>query len=188
MDEVNDTPVAATEEKNGTEITPAAAPATEPKPNRAALTDEEQLAVLEGRTKRLKTKLGIKDDAGQSPTSDAELLQKTFLRAAQITAEDEVELALSLSKKWDMPIDKLVDDEDFLAKLEKTRTAKANEIATSGIKASPGSKGAVETPDYWIAKGTPPTADQVPDRKTRAGIVRAMMASASTSGKKFYND
>lgn len=117
------------------------------------------------------------------------LLQKTFLRAAQITAEDEVELALTTAKKWDMPIDKLVDDDDFKEKLEKFRTKKSNELATSNIRGSgQGTSEAKNTPGYWIAKGVPPTADQVPDRKTRAKIARAMIEKASTNGKTFYND
>lgn len=116
------------------------------------------------------------------------LLEKTYLRAAGVTAEDEVELALTTAKKWDMPIDKLVDDEDFQVKLENLRTKKSNELATSNIKGRPGSSQAKFTPEYWIAKGTPPSREDVPDRKTRAQIARAMMKNASTNGKTFYND
>src|SRR3990167_2934055 len=57
--------------------------------------------------------------------------QKALLRSANIIAEDEVELALTTAKKWDVSIDKLVDDEDFKIKLEKLRTSKANVVATS---------------------------------------------------------
>lgn len=130
-----------------------------------------------------------KPDAPAAPPPDATnaLLEKTFLRAASITAEDEVELARETAKKWDMPIDKLVDDEDFKEKLEKHRTKKSNEAATSNLKGNGTAKSASQTPEYWIAKGTPPTADQVPDRKTRATIARAMMANTK-NGNKFYND
>lgn len=116
-----------------------------------------------------------------------ELLQKTFLRAAQITAEDEVELALQTAKKWDMSIDKVVDDEDFKAKLERHRTAKANVEATSNIRGDKSTSSAKDSPAYWIAKGVPPTREQVPDGKARAKIARAMMESVK-SGKKFYSD
>lgn len=129
-----------------------------------------------------------KDDGKDASAPDAnELLQKTFLRAAQITAEDEVELALTTAKKWDMPVDKLVDDSDFQEKLEKHRTKKANELATSNVKGGAAGKSASTDPAYWIGKGTPPTADQVPSRKDRAAITRSLMANAK-SGSKFYND
>src|SRR3990167_7006657 len=113
--------------------------------------------------------------------------KKGYLRSAQITAEDEVELALTTAKKWDVSIDKLADDEDFKIKLEKLRTSKANIAATHNLKGGKGPSEAKNTPEYWIAKGVPPTPDQVPDRKTRATIARAMMENQK-SGKKFNNE
>lgn len=121
------------------------------------------------------------------PSAPDELIQKTYLRAAQITADDEVELALTTAKKWGLPIDKIVDDEDFQAKLEKLRTAKANELASSGIQGGPGARSANQTAEFYIARGTPPSREEVPDRKTRATIARAMMDGAK-NGKRFYND
>lgn len=121
-------------------------------------------------------------------TEPDNLLQKTYLRAAQITAEDEVELALSLSKKWDVPLDKLVDDEDFVSRLEKLRTKKSNETATANIKGGAGKSGAIETVEYWAQKGTLPTKEDVPDRKKRVQIIEALASKANTSGKTFYND
>ena len=91
-------------------------------------------------------------------------------------------------KKWGVEVDALVDDDDFKAKLEKHRTTKANSLATSNIRGSAGETQAKNTPEYWISKGAPPSRTDVPDRKTRATIVRAMMKNASTDGKKFYND
>jgi len=166
----------------------------EPKPEspdyRPKLSDEEQLAVLEGRAQRLRTKLGVPKD--EAPTSSApdSLSQKAFLRSAGITSQDEVDLALKTAKKWGVEIDQIVDDEDFVAKLDKLRTTKSIEAATSDVKGSGSGDGSAKnTPAYWIAKGTPPTADQVPDRKTRATIARAMMKEASgQGGKKFYNE
>lgn len=122
-----------------------------------------------------------------SPKPDA-LLEKTFLRSAGITSEDEIELALTTAKKWNLEIDKLVDDDDFKEKLEKHRTNKSNLDASSNVK---GDKGggtqAKNTSEYWIAKGVPPTADQVPDRKIRAKIAREMVANAKGSSNPFYN-
>lgn len=118
---------------------------------------------------------------------DSDLLQKTFLRAAQITDEGEVEMTLETSKKWDMPLDKLVDDEDFKIKLEKHRTAKTNVEATTNVRGSNTTSQAKDTPEYWLAKGTLPTREDIPDRKARAKIQRAFMAK-ETTGKTFYND
>ena len=82
----------------------------------------------------------------------------------------------------------LVDDEDFKMKLERLRTQKSNEVATSNIRGGAGTSQAKNTTEYWMAKGTPPTPDQVSDRKTRAKIAREMLANAESGGKKFYND
>src|SRR3990167_2966853 len=119
------------------------------------------------RTKALKEKVTelvkVQPDKKDNKSDDT-LLQKAYLRSAQITAEDEVELALTTAKKWDVSIDKLVDDEDFKIKLEKLRTSKANIAATHNLKGGKGPSEAKNTPEYWIAKGVPPTPDQVPDR------------------------
>jgi len=116
------------------------------------------------------------------------LLEKTYLRSAGVTAEDEVELAKDIQKKTGMDWDQLVDDDYFQTKLEDLRTSRANVEATSDIKGGGGGQsGAKNTPEYWVAKGVPPTAEQVPDRKTRVKIARAFMTN-SKEGKKFYND
>lgn len=154
-------------------------------------TEYEKLNQTLGSLKReLKDLRKPKEDADtpkKTNTDDSALAQKGFLRSAGIAQPDEVELALSTSKKWDMPIDQLVDDVDFIAKLEKHRTTRANADATSNIRGDKGGTSVKSTPEYWIAKGTPPTAADIPDRKARTEIARAMMAHASV-GKKFYND
>lgn len=155
--------------------------------------DYDKLNQTVGSLKReLKDLKKPKEETGEQnskPTdnSSVELLQKAFLRSAQITDRDEVDLALTTAKKWGVPIDELVDDEDFKIKLDKIRTQKANELATSGVRGDGSSSNAKSSHEYWVAKGTPPTAQDVPDRKTRAKIARAMMDNAK-SGKKFYND
>ena len=123
-------------------------------------------------------------------TEEFGLLQKSFLRSAGITAEDEIELAKETSKKWDMSIDKLVDDEDFKVKLEKLRETNSNTKASSNVKGdgSGGSK-AKDTPEYWIAKGVPPTREDVPDSKIRRKISQAFLKQGKAGdGKVFYND
>jgi hypothetical protein len=132
-----------------------------------------------------------KDEPRETPQqtkTDNSLLEKAFLRSANITVADEVELALSTAKKWGIPVDQLVDDEDFQAKLTKIRTQKSNELATSKIKGGASKSGAKEDSAYWKAKGTPPTPADIPDRKTRAGIIREMINSSKGGGKKYYNE
>lgn len=123
-----------------------------------------------------------------SKPDDNGLLQKAFLRSAQITDSEEVELALSTAKKWGVTVDQLVDDEDFKSKLDKHRTAKANIAATSNIRGSAGTSQAKLTPAFWEAKGTRPTAADIPNRTERVKVIRAMMGTAKNGGGKFYNE
>jgi hypothetical protein len=126
------------------------------------------------------------EPVGMPKPEENELLQKTFLRAAQITADDEVNLAFDISKKWNMPIDKLVDDADFKVKLEKLRIDKANVLAASGKGGGGGTGNAKADPQTYISRGEPPTPDEVPDRKERIKIYDAMSGKGQ-SKVKFYN-
>src|SRR3990167_9399515 len=136
----------------------------------------------------------VKDDTKDTPTKetktdDSALLKKAFLRAAGLADSEEQELAISLSQKWGVEVDKLVDDEDFKVKLERHRTAKANVVAASGIPRGGGSTSeAKNSDDYWKAKGTPPTPADVPDSKTRRKIIRELVSCSESKGIKFYNE
>ena len=153
------------------------------------LKDRAALGSLKREMKDLKKSFETKDTpTKETKTGDYGLLQKGYLRMSGITAEDEVELALSTAKKWGVEVDKLIDDEDFQLKLKKARDAKANVTATQGIKGETGSSQAKFSTEYWKAKGTPPTPSDVPDRKTRQKIVREMRESSSNRGTKFYNE
>lgn len=121
-----------------------------------------------------------------SPQLDSGLVEKTYLRAAGITKEEEVALALETSKKWGVSLDRLVDDEDFQAKLEKHRIQKANLEATTNVRGDKSGGNAKDSTAYWMAKGTPPSRDDVPDDATRRKIVRDMMGSSKAKAK-FYN-
>jgi hypothetical protein len=117
-----------------------------------------------------------------------ERLEKVALRQAGIDNAEDIDLARKTAKKWNMDIEEVLMDEDFKVKLEKQQTSRANTIATTGIKGSANqAMQAKNTPEYWVAKGVPPTPIDVPDRKTRAKITRAMITS-SKSSKTFYND
>lgn len=148
----------------------------------------QTLGSLKRELKDLKKPREESKETVQTKPEDNQLLEKAFLRSAQIADGDEVELALSTAKKWGVSIDKLVDDEDFKIKLDKLRTQKSNELATSKVKGSAGGSQAKLSSDYWKAKGQPPTPADIPDRKTRAKIIREMIATEKSGGKKFYND
>src|SRR3990167_10010390 len=82
------------------------------------------------RTKSLKDKIAefeTKPPAkNESKPDEFGLLQKSYLRAAGVVAEDEVELARDIQKKTGLDWVKLVDDDYFKTKLEGLRTAKSN--------------------------------------------------------------
>lgn len=130
-----------------------------------------------------------KNDKSSSKSDNDNLLQKTFLRAASISDSEEIDMALETAKKWGMSIDTLVDDPDFKMKLQKFRDERATEKATTEVKGNRGggSVAAKDTAPYWIAKGQPPTPQDVPDRKVRAGIIRQFLSSQKSS-KTFYSD
>lgn len=134
-----------------------------------------------------KSKNEAEEIKADSKPNENSLIEKAFLRSAQITHSEDVELAISTAKKWGVSVDALVDDADFQVKLEKARTNRANVSATSNIKGSGSTTNAKNTPEHWIAKGTPPTPADVPNRADRMKIINAMMAGAK-GGKKFYND
>lgn len=153
-------------------------------------TPEAKKARLERQLAQVNKKLGvsIEKEEEKKPDNSNTLLEKAFLRSAGIVDKEEVAEALKTAEKWGMTVDELVDDEDWNTKLEKLRIRKSNALATSGVKGDKsGGTSTKNTPEYWIAKGTPPSAEDVPDRETRTKITKAMMANAK-NGKKFYND
>jgi hypothetical protein len=166
-----------------------------------ALAEERHaLAVKnQGIARRFKTKLEKAKETppatpvepkGEPKPDDNKLLERierVSLRQAGVEHPDDIDLARKTAKKWNMDVEEVLADEDFKVKLEKQQTSRANTQATSGVKGGAGSSQAKNTPEYWVAKGTPPTPADVPDRKVRAKIVRAMMESTK-SGKKFYNE
>lgn len=117
-----------------------------------------------------------------------EQLQKLTLQQAGITSDKEKELADKLKEETGMDWDKLINSKYFKSELEELRAEEANAKATSGVSGDGAKGNAKQTEDYWVAKGVPPTREQVPDRKTRASIARAMLKNASSGGKTFYND
>jgi hypothetical protein len=167
---------------------------TEPKEDVVSISkkDYETLNQTLGSLKRELKDLKKSKEEPETPQTkpDESVLQRVermALRQAGLTHQDDIELAKTTAKKWGMDIEDVVADEDFKAKLERLQTSRSNVEATD-VKGGQGTSQAKNTPEYWIAKGTPPSVTDVPDRKTRAKIARAMMFNATTGGKKFYND
>ena len=129
----------------------------------------------------------IKPEA-KADTKLLERLEKLALGQAGITHQEDIELARNTAKKWNMEIDEVLADDDFKAKLERQQTNRANLDATNVRGGSNSSVQAKSKPEYWIAKGVPPTPEDLPDRKARAKIIRAMMDKAKTSGKTYYSE
>lgn len=128
------------------------------------------------------------ENSKSNKTEEFGLLHQTFLRSAGVIDEDEIELAKRIQKETGMDWVKVPDSKYFKLELEELRTNKANTKATSNIRGSKEPSDSKNTVEYWNSKGIPPTPADIPDRKTRAKIIRAMIASVSSSGKKFYND
>ena len=152
----------------------------------------ETLGSLKRQLKDLqKSREDAKETSTKNQPEENALLQRIeglALAHAGIDHEDDVELARNTAKKWNMPLENVLRDEDFKVKLERQQTARSNAVATSNIRGGQGTSQAKNTPEYWRAKGSRPTPAEVPDRKTRAKIIREMMKDAATGGKKFYND
>lgn len=132
----------------------------------------------------------LKETPKSNQTDESNVLQKLerlAFRQAGISHLEDIELAQKTAKKWGVDIDEVLADEDFKVKLERQQTGRSNIEATSNIKGGAGKTQAKNTPEYWVAKGVPPSPADVPDRKLRAKIARAMMASTQSS-KTFYND
>ena len=150
----------------------------------------QTLGSLKRENKDLKKPKETSQETVKNQPEESVLLQKLermSLRSAGITEAEDIELARNTAKKWGVDIDEVLADEDFKIKLERQQTARNNVQATSKVRGGAGTSQAKNTPEYWIAKGTPPTTADVPDRKTRAKIAIAMVASAKNT-KQFYND
>jgi hypothetical protein len=123
----------------------------------------------------------------QPDNSLLQKLERMALRQAGITHTDDIELAQRTAKKWGVDIDEVLSDEDFKVKLEHQQSGRANVEATSNVRGGVGTSGAKNTPEYWLAKGVPPTATDIPDVKTRRKINVAFYKSGKQESVKFYN-
>ena len=152
-------------------------------------TTNQTLGSLKRQVKDLsKPKDEPKETPKETTPDNTGLLKKAFLRSAGLKPT-EIDFALETAEKWNMDVDKLVDDEDWSAKLEKFRVKESTALAVSGVKGGGGDGSqAKNSTEYWKAKGTPPTPDEVPDKKIRRKIVKEMMDSGNKKGTSFYNE
>jgi hypothetical protein len=162
-------------------------------PAKTRETPEAKKARLTRQLKQVNKELGVEEVQSEKETKTTKenefgLVEKGYLRSADIVEADEIELAQTLQKETGKDLDILIESKYFKSELKELRDSKAISKATSGVEGGGGDNKASNTPEHWIAKGVPPTKEQVPDRKTRVKIARAMMKDASTSGKRFYND
>jgi hypothetical protein len=120
-------------------------------------TPEEQLKYLEGRTQRLRTKLGL--TAPKAPkaekTEGLDRVDRAVLRAEKITSAKEVELVEEWKKETGKDVEKILESKHFQAELKDLR-----DLAAAKDAAPEGSKRSGQSPrdevDYWIAKGELP--------------------------------
>lgn len=136
--------------------------------------------------KDLKKSLDTKTETPEVKADEFGLLQKTFLVSSGIKDADEIELAKEIQKKTGVEWDKLVEDDYFQSRLTKLRNTKENANATDVTGGSGG--GVTKSADFFIAKGVPPTAKDIPDRKARVAIINQMMDAEKNGGGKFYNE
>jgi len=141
---------------------------------------------------------GKKPEAKAPKKSDDKLLErldKLTLQVAGITHQEDVELFNQWKDRTKMEPEQITGDDIFQAQLEKKRTARNNQAASSNIRGEAGGSDAMKTPEYWIGKmtkasdGTPMFPDDLPnDRDLRSAIVQKLNKQLSGAGKEFYND
>lgn len=122
-------------------------------------------------------------------SSELDYGQKAFLKASGLKGPDEMQLAKDYAKRTGLDFDAVVEDDIFLARLDKLRTTKSNELAaTASNNRGTTSVSGKTTPEYWLAKLGP--NDQIPadlSRDLRQQIVEGRRAQGKTT-KIFYND
>lgn len=156
----------------------------EAKPARPAESLEAKRARLARQLKQLDKKLGVSTDKKDTnvSTPNNNLGESAFLIANGLKESDERSLAKKLAKETGKDLESLLETTYFQTELKTLREQKATANATpTGSKRSNNS--AVDTVEYWIAKGELPPASEV---KLRQDVVNARMKKESTGGQ-FYN-
>jgi len=123
---------------------------------------------------------------------DDKLLEKIdglTLQAGGIKEKDEVELADKWKEQTGRELTEVLANEIFQKELQQLRDDKANAVATTDVKGDGATSDAKSKVEYYRAKGTHPTPEDISDRKARVKIIRELMKDESSSGGfKFYNE
>jgi hypothetical protein len=103
--------------------------------------------------------------------------QKAFLIANGIKGAEETGLVQSIMESSGKSLDEVIESGYFKSELKSLREAKATESAIpKGTKR--GSGNGVDSVEYWLAKGTLPSADQP---ELRQKVVNARIKAESNS-------
>jgi hypothetical protein len=139
-------------------------------------TPEEQLAYLEGRTQRLRKKLGLtetrkaKEEAKPGELDTAGL---AYLAAKGIEDDEDIAFIQKRMDKWDMTLREVLKDEDVQAKL---KGMKIEREVKGAMPSSQKRSGAGESNlDYWIAKYEQ-TGELPKDFDLRSQVIDAKIA------------
>lgn len=159
------------DEVEADEIESTAQPKAQPK-----RTPEEQLAYLEGRTQRLRKKLGLVEARKPKEESKPTGLDKAdiaYLAAKGYDHEEDIEYLEKYSLKWELPVRELLKDEDVQAKLKHNKIEREVKSATpSSTKRSAG--GEINNLDYHVAKYER-TGEYPADFKLKSAVINALV-------------
>ena len=139
---------------------------------------------LHGRLKRTETKLKKTTEQKNTKPSNSDGLdfgQRAYLTTKGVS-ETEMDFVFEESKKAGQPINVLLQNEYFLAKLDKMRNEVRTEEATPSSATRTGQANSNDV-EYWLAKGEMPPENQV---ELRRAYVNAKYERDQNKGK-FYN-
>ena len=145
----------------------------------AKTTYENRISELEARVKEAPREVKeVKTEFG--------LLEEAYLEVKGISDNDEIELVKKWQKDTGKGIKDIVNHPFVKAELENLRTARANALATSGLR-SDSKETSKDDMESWLAKGEAPEGTP---KKLRQKFLNEKLRRAKdgSAGGKFYND
>lgn len=179
MDEPNEKDVDLNneEDQDDEDIEEVKESAKEEKPKR---TPEEQLAYLEGRTQRLRKKLGLVEPRKKAEkTNELDNADYALLTAKGYEEEEDVEFIHDKMIKWNKPLREILKDEDVLAKLKGMKIERDVKKAMPGNTKRSGS-GALDNVEYWKAKYDQ-TGELPDDFELRSAVINAKIQQTTSN-------
>ena len=145
----------------------------EEKPKR---TPEEQMAYLEGRTARLRKKLGLTETRKpkEPKTGEIDKADYAYFAAKGYDEDEDIEFLQDKMKKWNLNSREILKDEDVLAKLKGMKLEREVKAATPGSTRRSQADTGVSNIDYWIAKFER-TGEYPADFDLKSAVVNAMV-------------